>query len=106
MATALSLPERREWTVDDLTGRVNDFRYEREYARAGVPYYWVINPLRGPITLTELVLDPDRPAYQARTATSGVFETDRPWPVRLDLPALTRQSEELLAPARGVPATQ
>lgn len=197
MTAALSLPDPREWTVDDLAGLSNDFRYElvngrllvtspigphqdlcvrvllaletdcppgfaafhelsllidrrnqprpdvvamrldhidrtpapvedavlvveiiskentraeirekqRGYARAGVPHYWVINPLHGPVTLTELVLDPDRPAYQARAATSGVFETDRPWPVRLDLPALTRRYERLLAGARGVPAS-
>lgn len=78
---------------------------QRGYARAGVPHYWVINPLYGPVTLTELVLDPDRPDYQARAATSGGFETDRPWPVRLDLPALTRRYERLLAGARGVPAS-
>jgi Uma2 family endonuclease len=198
MTAALSLPDRREWTVDDLAGLSNDFRYElvngrllvtspigphqdlcvevllalrpncplgfaafhelsllidrrnqprpdvaamrldhidrtpapaedavlvveiiskentlkeirekqRVYARAGVPRYWVVNPLHGPVTLTELVLNPDRQDYHARIATSGVFETDQPWPVRLDLPTVTRRYEQLLAGARGVRASQ
>jgi Uma2 family endonuclease len=62
------------------------------YARAGVPSYWIIVPEtdKPTIKLAELVLDqPGGPYRFATHYTSEVFETARPWPVRIDLPQLT-----------------
>jgi Uma2 family endonuclease len=71
------------------------------YARAGVPAYWIVVPDddKGEISLAELRLD----AGQYRDAThytAEVFHTDHPWPVTIDLPALSREWAELLDIAR------
>jgi len=61
------------------------------YARAGVPSYWIVVPDEDEpsIRLAELVLDGPSDQYRFATHyTSEVFETDRPWPVRIDLPQL------------------
>ena len=61
------------------------------YARAGVPSYWIVVPDADEpsIRLAELVLDGPGEQYRFATHyTSEVFETDRPWPVRIDLPRL------------------
>lgn len=65
------------------------------YASAGVPRYWVLNPRRGPITLTELTLDPATGKYRDPVLATDRFETDQPWPVTLDLVALTKRWEAL-----------
>ena len=62
------------------------------YAKAGVPSYWIVVPgeTEPTIKLAELRLDPASGEYRhAVHYTSDVFETDAPWPVRIDLPALT-----------------
>ncbi len=62
------------------------------YARAGVPAYWIIMPddEKGMISLAELRLDGT--AYPNETLyTTGVFETTHPWPVRIDLPEVSRR---------------
>ena len=62
------------------------------YARAGVPAYWIVVPeAHDPtISLAELRLDEAERHYRFATHyTTDVFETDVPWPVRIDLPALT-----------------
>ncbi|HET8659449.1 MAG TPA: Uma2 family endonuclease [Micromonosporaceae bacterium] len=61
------------------------------YARAGVPSYWVVVPDRdaATIALAELVLDGQTHTYRYATHyTTGVFRTELPWPVKVDLPAL------------------
>jgi len=65
------------------------------YARAGVATYWVIDPLHQPMTLTEFLLGPNGD-YEFGVHTAGVFTTERPWPVTLDLPALTERRLALL----------
>ena len=62
------------------------------YAKAGVPSYWIVVPgeTEPTIKLAELRLDPASGEYRhAVHYTTEVFETDAPWPVRIDLPALT-----------------
>jgi Uma2 family endonuclease len=62
------------------------------YARAGVPSYWIVVPDREKptISLAELALRSETKEYRYVTHyTSEVFETTVPWPVRIDLPALT-----------------
>lgn len=71
------------------------------YAAAGVPTYWVIDPLHERITLTELLLAPSRGDYEFGVHTDEVFSTERPWPVTLDLPALTKRRATILGETTG-----
>jgi Uma2 family endonuclease len=74
------------------------------YARAGVPSYWIVVPEQDKptIALAELVLDPGQRQYRYATHyTTEVFHTDRPWPVTIDLPALTARRAELMRLAGG-----
>jgi hypothetical protein len=102
VSTAPLLPDRREWTVDDLADLPPDLRYElingRLIVPRGVPTYWVIDPLHEKMTLTELLLTSGG-EYDFGVHTSEIFTTDRPWPVALDLPALTERRAELSARA-------
>jgi Uma2 family endonuclease len=66
----------------------------RVYAQAGIPAYWIIvtDVRAGTIALTELALDEQAGGYREKTpATTGVFQTDWPWPVKIDLPALAER---------------
>lgn len=72
----------------------------RVYARAGVPTFWVIDPLRTRTTLTEMLLMADG-EYEYGLHTDEVFTTERPWKVTLDLPALTARRARVLE--RGQP---
>ncbi len=73
------------------------------YARAGVPSYWIIVPSddKPTIALAELVLDPATGKYDYVTHyTTDVFRTERPWPVEIDLPALTARRARWFRPKR------
>jgi Uma2 family endonuclease len=72
------------------------------YARAKVPAYWIVVPDddKGEISLAELRLDGSRYRY-ATHYTAELFQTDHPWPVSIDLPALSREWAELLDIARS-----
>jgi len=74
------------------------------YARAGVPSYWIVVPeLDAPtIALAELTLDDAGGSYRYATHyTSDAFATERPWPVRVDLPALSAKRARVLRHAAG-----
>jgi Uma2 family endonuclease len=62
------------------------------YAAAGIPAYWVIDPLAERITLTELILD-DQGVYRQHLRTSERLALSRPWPATLDLPAWTNRRD-------------
>ncbi|GAA3743151.1 Uma2 family endonuclease [Plantactinospora mayteni] len=69
------------------------------YARAGVPAYWIVVPEeeKPTISLAELVLDQGSRKYRYVTHyTTEPFATGHPWPVRVDLPALTARRAKLL----------
>ncbi len=68
----------------------------RVYAHAGVAAYWVIDPLREKITLTELLLGPND-QYEPSVETDGLVTIDRPWKVTLDLPAWSDRRTEVRA---------
>ncbi len=70
------------------------------HAAAGVGTYWVIDPLHEAITLTEFTPGANGD-YDIAGHTDGLFTTDRPYPVTLDLPALTARRRQLAARARG-----
>jgi Uma2 family endonuclease len=69
------------------------------YARAGVPAYWIVapEPHDPTISLAELRLDEAGREYRFATHyTTDVFETDVPWPVRIDLPSLTAKRARIM----------
>ncbi|GAA1411164.1 Uma2 family endonuclease [Catellatospora coxensis] len=70
------------------------------YARAGVPFYWVVVPDSDAdtIALAELVLEEGKYRY-ATHYTSGVFRTQQPWPVEIDLPALAARTARYRRPS-------
>ena len=71
------------------------------YAAAGVPCYWVVDPMfEDGIVLTEFRIGDDG-AYEMVTSTNKVFTTDVPYPVTIDLPKLTDRRRELLARSRS-----
>jgi Uma2 family endonuclease len=59
------------------------------YAKAGVGSYWVVDPtFTGGVMLTEFRIG-DNGVYEMVTSTNKAFETDVPYPVKIDVPALT-----------------
>jgi Uma2 family endonuclease len=55
------------------------------YAKAGIPTYWLVEPGPGDPSLTEYVRD--GADYRLVRRVIGVFRTDDPWPVTIDLSA-------------------
>ena len=84
------------WLVVEVvspTSVLRDTEIKRAlYAKAGVPAYWIVVPdaSKPTISLAELVLDEPGAEYRFATHyTTEVFETQVPWPIRVDLPQLT-----------------
>ncbi len=110
MTAAPILPERREWTVDDLCVRLllavevvsqtSTFRdmYDKAkvHAHAGVRSYWVVDPLQDRVALTEYALGANR-QYDQVANTEDLFVTETRWKVSVDLPALAARRDALLA---------
>ena len=69
------------------------------YADAGVPYYWIIDPLAERVTLTEFVLGSGG-VYHEGVRTDERVTLTRPWEIMLDLPALTERRDRLGRPRR------
>ena len=69
------------------------------YAHAGIPSYWIIDPLAERVTFTQFCLDAVG-VYQARLQTDDIVTVDQPWEVTLDLPAWTRKRDRLRRVAR------
>jgi Uma2 family endonuclease len=63
------------------------------FAAAGVSGYWVIDPFDHEVTLTEFRRR-ENGVFEVHASTSKVFETDLPFSVTIDVPALTRLREE------------
>lgn len=61
------------------------------YAGMGIPHYWIIDPLRHRVTLTEFRLGPG--GYRQRLEVDELITLDEPWKVTLDLPAWTRKRD-------------
>ncbi|MFI5931305.1 Uma2 family endonuclease [Actinoplanes sp. NPDC051494] len=62
------------------------------YAYAGIPVYWVIDPLGDEIVFKEHILGHDG-EYHLGLARGGRIRLDRPWPVTLDLDAWQARRE-------------
>jgi Uma2 family endonuclease len=73
--------------------------YDREhklkwYAAAGIPAYWIIDPLTDRVTLTQFSLGADG-SYELQLQTDQLITVDRPWEITLDLPAWTRRRDRI-----------
>jgi hypothetical protein len=93
VTAALNLPDRTEWTVEDLAELPVDLPYELINGRLIVPSP---TALHDEITLTEMLPSADRRDYEFGVHTSEVFSSDRPWAVTLDLPTLTKRRAAIL----------
>jgi Uma2 family endonuclease len=69
------------------------------YATAGIGLYWIIDPLGDKISLTEMMLDRSRRRYLTSVEITGVFTTELPYSITIDLPALTARRDALMEPA-------
>lgn len=69
------------------------------YAYAGIPTYWIVDPLAERVTFTQLLLSPGG-AYHQHVQTDGLVTIDQPWEVTLDLPEWTRERDEIRKDAR------
>jgi Uma2 family endonuclease len=70
------------------------------FAAAGVKHYWVVDPtFDGGVVLTEYRVG-DRGSYEIATSTNKFFATDVPFPITVDVPALTALRERYRG-ARG-----
>ena len=64
------------------------------FARAGVGSYWVVDPtFDGGVVLTEFRVGEDG-HYETVASTNKVFTTDVPYPIEIDVPALTELRAE------------
>lgn len=65
------------------------------FAAAGVANYWVLDPtFEGGVMLTEFRISGDG-AYEIAASTNKVFTTDVPYPISIDVPALTALRDHL-----------
>jgi Uma2 family endonuclease len=73
----------------------------RVYAAAGIRDYWVIDPFFADgMVLTQYRMGAAG-EYEVVSNTSGVFSTDVPYPVTIDLPALTARWRAVLERAKS-----
>jgi Uma2 family endonuclease len=64
------------------------------FAKARVASYWIVDPsFDGGVVLTEFRIGEDG-RYELITSTNKVFETDAPFPVTINVPALTAFRDE------------
>jgi Uma2 family endonuclease len=74
------------------------------YAKAGIATYWVIDQLgEDEISLTEMILDRERMRYTLTGNETGVFTVTEPWPITIDLPALTARRTTILNRVEATP---
>jgi Uma2 family endonuclease len=71
----------------------------KKYAYAGIPSYWIIDPLGERVTFTQFRLGPDG-VYEGLRQTDELVTVDHPWEITLDLPAWTRKRDRIRRVAR------
>jgi Uma2 family endonuclease len=72
------------------TSHARDMRAKAKlFAAAGVEHCWVVDPrFAGSVVLTEFSIG-EGGSYEIATSTDKVFTTDAPFPITVDVPALT-----------------
>lgn len=80
------------------TSHFRDMHAKTEiYAAAGVENYWIIDPtFDGDVVMSVLQRSEDGP-YERVTSTDKIFTTEVPYPITIDLPALTALRDKYLA---------
>ena len=71
----------------------------KDYAYAGIPTYWIIDPLGPRLNFTEFVLDSGG-HYRRGLHTDERLTLDRPWRITLDPPSWTEERDWLRDAAR------
>jgi Uma2 family endonuclease len=71
----------------------------KAYAYAGIPAYWIIDPLADSVTFAQFTLEAGG-EYRCVTQTDETLTVDQPWLVALDPPAWTRERDWLTQIAR------
>jgi Uma2 family endonuclease len=67
----------------------------KRYADAGVPLYWLVDPLTERVTFSEFALGPDG-TYGRRVHTDQRVTVDEPWSITLDPPAWTEERDWMM----------
>jgi Uma2 family endonuclease len=71
------------------------------YAAAGVENYWVVDPTFDDDVVMTVLQRSGNGLYEQVTSTGKVFSTDVPYPITIDLPALTALRDKYLAAQEG-----
>ena len=80
--------------ISPSSRRVDGHDKLKVYADAGVPHYWIVDPLAERMTLTEFTLGADG-HYQQTRHTEDRVTLSQPWEITLDLPAFTALRDHL-----------
>jgi Uma2 family endonuclease len=77
------------------TSHIRDWHAKAKlFAAAGVKNYWVVDPtFDGGVVLTEFRIS-ESGQYEIAASTNKVFTTDSPFPITIDVPALTALRDE------------
>ncbi|GAA0458161.1 hypothetical protein Ade02nite_07430 [Paractinoplanes deccanensis] len=70
-----------------------------EYAAAGIPSYWIVDPLAERVTFSQFVLTAPG-VYELLIETDGLVTVHQPWETTLDLPAWTRRRDRIRSKTR------
>ena len=79
----------------------DNYATAKVYAAAGVANYWVIDPLLEEGIVLSAFHPGPRGDYDMVISTRQVFATDVPYPVTIDLPALTARRDAILEATRS-----
>jgi Uma2 family endonuclease len=66
------------------------------YAAGGVGRYWLVDQSRESLWLAQLALEPGENRYRFGPTTTDALAISDPWPITIDLPALTRRRDALV----------
>lgn len=65
---------------------IDNIDKRKQYAEAGIPWYWIID-ITGPVSIVACQFTEEF-GYQDDQRTTGIFTTEAPFPVRIDLDRL------------------
>jgi Uma2 family endonuclease len=87
--------------VISKSSQSTDRKYKLDrYANAGIPFYWIIDPLADRVTFTQFSLHVDG-FYTEVLQTDRRVTVQEPWEITLDLPAWTRKRDRMRTAGTG-----